>query len=155
MPSPRPSAWERWSEGAAVDKTFLLEVVTPYGLVVSSKVEEAYVQGSQGDFGILPGHAPLLTSLRIGELHYKQDKKVHYLAINRGFAEVTPARTTILADTAEPAGEIDLARAQAAKARAEEKLKTLSAKDAAYQTELEALERAKVRIRVAEKAPRD
>jgi F-type H+-transporting ATPase subunit epsilon len=155
MPSPRPSAWERWSEEAAVDKTFLLEVVTPYGLVVSSKVEEVYVQGSEGDFGVLPGHAPLLTSLRIGELHYKQDKKVHYLAINRGFAEVTPNRTTILVDTAEPAGEIDLARAQAAKARAEEKLKTISAKDAAYQQELEALERAKVRIRVAEKAPRE
>jgi len=138
-----------------VEKTFLLEVVTPYGLVVSSKVEEAYVQGSQGDFGILPGHAPLLTSLRIGELHYKQDKKVHYLAINRGFAEITPVRTTILADTAERAEEIDLARARAAKARAEERLKTLTAKDEAYPSELEALERAKVRIRVAEKAPRD
>ena len=138
-----------------MDKTFLLEVVTPYGLVVHSKVEEAYVQGSQGDFGILPGHAPLLTSLRIGELHYKQDKKVHFLAINRGFAEVTPDRTTILVDTAEPALEIDLARARAAKARAEEKLKTLGAKDAAYPQEREALERAEVRIRVAEKAPRE
>ena len=138
-----------------MDKTFLLEVVTPYGLVVNSKVEEAYVQGSQGDFGVLPGHAPLLTSLRIGELHYKQDKKVHFLAINRGFAEVTADRTTILVDTAEPALEIDLARARAAKARAEEKLKTLGAKDAAYPQEREALERAEVRIRVAEKAPRE
>lgn len=138
-----------------MDNTFLLEVVTPYGLVVSSKVEEVYVQGSEGDFDVLPGHAPLLASLRVGELHYKQDKKVHYLAINRGFAEVTPLRTTILADTAELAGEINLARAQAAKARAEEKLKTLTAKDPAYQVELEALERARVRIRVAEKATRE
>jgi len=155
MPSPRPSAWERWSEEADVDKTFLLEVVTPYGLVVSSKVEEAYIPGSQGDFGVLPGHAPLITTLRVGELHYKQDKRVHYLAVNRGFAEVTPGRTTVLVDTAEPAGEIDAARAQAAKARAEERLKTLNRKDTAYQQELEALERAKVRMRIAEKAPRE
>ena len=138
-----------------MDKSFLLEIVTPYGLVVSSKVEEVYIPGSQGDFGVLPGHAPLLTSLRIGELHYKQDKEVHFLAVNRGFAEVTPGRTTILVDTAEPAEGIDVERARAAKARAEERLKTLSPKDPDYQAGLEALERAKVRIRVAEKAPRE
>jgi F-type H+-transporting ATPase subunit epsilon len=138
-----------------MEKNFLLEIVTPYGLVVSSKVEEAYLPGIQGDFGILPGHAPLLTSLRIGELHYKQDKEVCFLAINRGFAEVTPGRTTILVDTAEPAEAIDLERARAAQTRIEERLKLLSPKDPEYQKELEALERAKVRIRVAEKAPRD
>jgi F-type H+-transporting ATPase subunit epsilon len=138
-----------------VEKYFLLEVVTPYGLVVSSKVEEAYIPGSQGDFGVLPGHAPLLTSLRIGDLHYKQDKEVHFLAINRGFAEVTPGRTTILVDTAEPAEGIDLERARVAKARAEERLKSIFPKDPDYQIELEALERARVRIRVAEKAPRE
>ena len=138
-----------------MDKTFLLEVVTPHGLVVSSKVEEVYVPGSQGDFDVLPGHAPLLTSLRIGELHYKQDKGVHYLAVNRGFAEVTPGRITILADTAESAGDIDIDRARAAKARAEEKLKALTPKDPAYPQELEALERAKVRLRVAERASRE
>jgi F-type H+-transporting ATPase subunit epsilon len=137
-----------------VDKTFLLEVVTPYGLVVSTKVEEAYVPGSQGDLDILPGHAPLLTSLRIGELHYKRDKEVHYLAVNRGFAEVTPIRTTVLVDTAESAGDIDVERAQTAKARAEEKLKTLTPKDPVFPQELEALERAKVRLRVAERAAR-
>ncbi len=138
-----------------MDKVFLLEIVTPYGLVVSSKVEEAYLPGSQGDFGVLPGHAPLLTSLKIGEMHYLREKEVHYLAINQGFAEVTPAKTTILTDTAEPAGEIDLKRAESAKGRAEEKLRTLLKDDPAYAKELEALERAKVRIRVAEKAPRE
>lgn len=138
-----------------MDKLFLLEIVTPYGLVVSSKVEEAYIPGSQGDFGVLPGHAPLLTSLRIGELHYRQENKVHYVSVNRGFAEVTPAKTTILTDTAELAGEIDKERAQAAKARAEEKLKTLAKGEAEYLRELEALERARLRIRVAEKAPRE
>lgn len=138
-----------------MDKTFLLEIVTPHGLVVNSKVEEAYIPGSQGDFGVLPGHAPLLTSLRIGEMHYRREKEIHFLAINRGFAEVTPARTTILADTAEPAEGIDTERAKAAKARAEEKLKTLSKDDPAYPQAMEALERARVRTRVAEKAVRD
>jgi F-type H+-transporting ATPase subunit epsilon len=138
-----------------VDKTFLLEIVTPYGLVVNSKVEEAYVPGSQGDFGVLPGHAPFLTSLRIGELHYRRDKEVHFLAINRGFAEVTPTKTTILTDTAELAAEIDLERARSAKARVEERLKTISKDDPTYPQEIGALERAQVRIRVAEKAPRE
>jgi F-type H+-transporting ATPase subunit epsilon len=138
-----------------VDKVFLLEIVTPYGLVVSSKVEEAYIPGSQGDFGVLPGHAPFLTSLRIGELHYRQENKMHYVSINHGFAEVTPARTTVLTDTAELAGGIDVERARAAKTRAEEKIRTLSKEDPAYQQEAEALERARMRLRVAEKAPRE
>ena len=137
-----------------MDKNFLLEIVTPYGLIVSSKVEEAYIPGSDGDMDILSGHVPLLTSLRIGELHYRHDKEVHSLAINRGFAEVTPTKTTILTDTAEPAGEINIERAQEAKTRAEEQLKTLAKNDPAYAQVLEALERAKVRIRLAEKAAR-
>ncbi|MBP1716352.1 MAG: synthase subcomplex epsilon subunit [Deltaproteobacteria bacterium] len=138
-----------------MDKLFLLEIVTPYGLAVSSKVEEAYIPGSQGDFDVLPGHAPFLTSLRIGELHYRQDNKVHYVSINHGFAEVTPEKTTLLTDTAELAGEINVERAQAARTRAEEKLKTLSREDPTYLQELEALERARLRIRVSEKAPRE
>lgn len=138
-----------------MEKTFLLEIVTPYGLVVNLKVEEAYIPGSEGDFGVLPGHAPFLTSLRVGELHYRRAKEVHFLALNRGFAEVTPTRTTILADTAEPAEEIDIERARSAKVRVEERLKSLSKYDPAYPQEIEALERAKVRIRVAEKAPRE
>jgi F-type H+-transporting ATPase subunit epsilon len=138
-----------------VDKLFLLEIVTPYGLVVSSKVEEAYIPGSQGDFGVLPGHAPFLTSLRIGELHYRQDNEVHYVSINHGFAEVTPTKATILTDTAELAGEIDVERARAAGARAEERLRTLSQEEPAYLKEIEALERARLRIRVAARAPRE
>jgi len=137
-----------------MDNYFLLEVVTPYGLVVSSKVEEAYIPGSQGDFGVLPGHIPFLTSLRIGELHYRRDKEVHFLAVNHGFAEVTPTRTTILTDTGEAAEEIDIERAQTAKLRAEERLKNLLQKDPAYQQEKDSLERARVRLRIAEKASR-
>jgi len=124
-----------------MDKSFLLEIVTPYGLVVSSKVEEAYIAGSQGDFGVLPGHIPFLTSLRIGELHYRRNKDI-------------PTRTTILTDTAEPAEEIDTERAQTAKTRAEEGLKKLSKDDPAYLKEMEAWERARVRLRIAEKTPR-
>jgi F-type H+-transporting ATPase subunit epsilon len=138
-----------------VDKLFLLEIVTPYGLAVSSKVEEAYIPGSQGDFGVLPGHAPFLTSLRIGELHYRQQNEVHYVSINRGFTEVTPEKTTILTDTAELAEEIDVERARAARTRAEEKLRTLSKEEQAYIQAMEALERARMRIRVSEKAPRE
>ena len=138
-----------------MDKLFLLEIVTPYGLAVSSKVEEAYIPGSQGDFGVLPGHAPFLTSLRIGELHYRQQNEVHYVSINRGFAEVTPEKTTILTDTAELAEEIDVERARAARTRAEEKLRTLSKEEQAYIQAMEALERAQMRIRVAEKTPRE
>ena len=137
-----------------MDKHFLLEIVTPNGLVVSSNVEEAYLPGAQGDLGVLPGHAPLLTTLRMGELHYKQDKEIRFLAVNRGFAEVTPEKTTILVDTAEPAEGIDLERARAAQARAEERLKAAPPRTPEYQEATEALERAKVRIRVAEKAPR-
>jgi F-type H+-transporting ATPase subunit epsilon len=138
-----------------VDKQFLLEIVTPYGLVVNSKVEEAYIPGRQGDFGVLPGHAPFLTSLRIGELHYRQGNEVYYVTINHGFAEVIPTKTTILTDTAEPAGEINAERAHAAKTRAEERLKTLSKEDPVFIQEIEAAERARIRIRVAEKAPRE
>jgi F-type H+-transporting ATPase subunit epsilon len=137
-----------------MDKYFLLEIVTPYGLVVSSKVEEAYIPGSRGDFGVLPGHIPFLTSLRIGELHYRRDKEVHFLAVNRGFAEVTPTRTTILTDTGEAAEEIDIERAQTAKVKAEERLKNLLPEDPAYQKERDSLERARVRLRIAEKASR-
>ncbi len=137
-----------------MDKLFLLEIVTPYGLVVSSKVEEAYIPGSQGDLDVLPGHAPLLTSLRIGALHFRQRNEVIYVSTNHGFAEITPAKVTLLTDTAELAGEIDVERARTAQARAEERLKTLSREDPAYPQALEALERAKIRILVAEKAPR-
>lgn len=137
-----------------MEKTFLLEVVTPYGLIVSSKVEEAYLPGSQGDFGVLPGHTPFLTSLRVGEMHYRRDNKIYYLAINRGFAEVMPTKTTIITDTAERAEDIDVNRAQAAKIRAEERLKSMDRRHPNYQEVWQAWERAKLRLRLAEKVQR-
>jgi len=138
-----------------MDKSFLLEIVTPQGLVVSTQVEEAYIPGSQGDFGILPGHAPFLTSLRVGELHYRQGQEIHYVAVNRGFAEVLAKRTTILTDTAEPAGEIDIDRAKRAQIRATQQLKTLLQEDPDYRKEKDALERARIRIQVAAKGQKN
>lgn len=133
------------------EKSFTLEIVTPYGLLVSSKVEEVYLPGTLGDLDILPGHAPLLTLLRIGELHYRWGKEVNYVAVNRGFAEISPTKVIVITDTAESSENIDLARAKAAKARAEEELKNLSKDHPSYPLTREALERAKVRLRVAEK----
>ena len=80
------------------------------------------IPGAKGYFGVLPGHAPLLGLLGAGELWYRQGSEKHYFAIAFGFAEVRPDRVTILAETAERAGEIDLARAEAARQRAEEQL---------------------------------
>ena len=80
------------------------------------------IPGCDGYFGVLPGHTPLLAVLQVGELWYRQGQEKHYLAIAFGFAEVQPDRVTILAQIAEKADEIDLARAEAAKKRAEERL---------------------------------
>ena len=80
------------------------------------------IPGADGYFGVLPGHTPLLPPLQVGELWYRQGQEKHYLAIAFGFAEVQPDRVTILAQIAEQADEIDVARAEAAKKRAEERL---------------------------------
>jgi F-type H+-transporting ATPase subunit epsilon len=89
---------------------------------VNETVDEVEVPGADGYFGVLPGHTPLLALLGAGELWYRQGSDVHYLSIAFGFAEVLPERVTILAQIAEKAEEIDVARAEAAKKRAEERL---------------------------------
>ena len=137
-----------------MEKVFLLEIVTPHGLVVSASVREAYIPGSRGDFGVLPGHFHFLTSLRRGAMHYLLDDKMRFLALGEGFAEVTPTRTTILTDKAEPAEEIDTEKAGADKSLAEEQLKTVAREDPSYKKIVENLERANLRIRVAQKAIR-
>jgi len=134
------------------EKSLQLEIVTPHGLAVSAKVEEVYLPGLKGDLDVLPGHAPLLTSLRIGELHYRWGKEITYMAINRGFAEITASKVTILTDSAEAAENIDVQRAQEAKARAEEALRSLSKDHPSYASTRAALERAQIRLRVAAKA---
>jgi len=99
-----------------------LSVVSADRSLVNEQVDEVEIPGANGYFGVLPGHTPLLALLGAGELWYRQGQTRQYLAIAFGFAEVLPDRVTILAETAEHAHEIDVARAEAAKRRAEEQL---------------------------------
>lgn len=99
-----------------------LEIVTPDRSIVHEQVDEVQIPGSEGYFGVLPGHTPLLASLKVGELSYRKGQETTYLSIAFGFAEVLPDRVTILAQIAERAEEIDVTRAEEARKRAEERL---------------------------------
>jgi F-type H+-transporting ATPase subunit epsilon len=99
-----------------------LQIVSADRSLLNETVDEVVIPGFDGYFGVLPGHTPLLAVLQVGELWYRQGQEKHYLSIAFGFAEVLPDRVTILAQIAEKADEIDLARAEAAKQRAEERL---------------------------------
>jgi F-type H+-transporting ATPase subunit epsilon len=99
-----------------------LQVVSADRMLVNETVDEVEIPGSDGYFGVLPGHTPLLALLHVGQLWYRQGAETHYLSVAQGFAEVQPDRVTILAQVAEHAHEIDVARAEAAKRRAEERL---------------------------------
>src|ERR1700734_787637 len=98
--------------------TFQLEIVTPEKKVVDTTAEEVQIPGKNGYLGILPGHAPLISELAVGEITYRNAGTTHHLSVAWGFAEVLPDKVTILAETAEQAGEVDVNRAQAAKDRA-------------------------------------
>src|ERR671912_1466024 len=108
-----------------------LQIVTPERMIVQEQVDEVQIPGSEGYFGVLPGHTPLLASLAVGELWYRKGQEKTYLAIAGGFAEVLPDRVTILATLAERAEDIDVARAETAKRRAEQRLQ--NAKDVDYE----------------------
>lgn len=99
-----------------------LDIVTPDRALIREEVDEVVVPGSDGYLGILPGHAPLLATLKVGELWYRVGQEKHYLAIAFGFVEVLPEQVTILAQIAERAQDIDVSRAEAARKRAEERL---------------------------------
>jgi F-type H+-transporting ATPase subunit epsilon len=99
-----------------------LQIVSADRLLVNETVDEVEIPGAEGYFGVLPGHTPMLATLQVGELWYRQGQDKHYLVIAFGFAEVQPDRVTILAQIAERADEIDVSRAEAAKRRAEERL---------------------------------
>lgn len=102
--------------------SFQLEVVTPQRLIVSDEVTELVAPGTEGYFGVLPGHAPFMTTLDIGELTYRKDKDERHLAITWGYAEVRGDKVIILAETAERAEEIDVERARRARERAETRM---------------------------------
>ena len=106
----------------ALPTSLTLEIVTPDRALVTEQVDEVQVPGSEGYFGVLPGHAPLLASLSVGELWYRIGQEKHYLALAFGFVEVLPDRVTVLARIAEPEHDIDIARAEAAMARAEKRI---------------------------------
>src|ERR1041385_8987707 len=103
-------------------ESFALKIVTPERLVVETTAEELQIPGKKGYLGILPGHAPLITELAVGEITYRSGAKSERVAVAWGFAEVLPDKVTILAETAEKAGDIDLDRAQRSRQRAEERL---------------------------------
>ena len=106
----------------ALPTSLTLEIVTPDRAIVAEQVDEVEIPGSDGYFGVLPGHAPLLASLNVGELWYRKGEDKYYLAIAFGFVEVLPDRVTVLARIAEREQDIDIARAEAAMARAEKRI---------------------------------
>lgn len=128
---------------------FLLEVVTPYRLVVSQQVEELTAPGIEGEFGVLPGHIPFFTTLKIGEVMFRTGKEQRHMAVSWGFVEVLSDRVTILAEAAELSPEIDVDRAKLAKERAEKNLKQLTSEDKEYYAVMAALDRAMNRLGVA------
>ena len=128
-----------------------LEIVTPERKVTAEQVDEVEIPGSEGYFGVLPGHTPLLAMLQVGELWYRKGTEKVYISIAFGFAEVLPDRVTILAQVAEKADEIDIARAEAAKRRAEERV-AKQAPEMDYERARIALLKSLVRLQVATRA---
>ncbi len=138
--------------------TFKLEIVTPEKKVVETAAEEVQIPGKNGYLGVLPGHAPLITELAVGEITYRDGSgsssvsgsNEQRLAVAGGFAEVLPDKVTILAETAERPSEIDVARASKAKDRAEQRL---ASGDTTVDVEraLDSLHRAETRLDVAGK----
>ncbi len=132
-----------------MDNKIRLDIVTPHGLVLSEDVDEIAATGSEGEFGVLPGHVPFITTLKIGMLIVKKDNKTDFVFVNSGYAEVTSGKVIILADSAERAEDIDVERAKAAMKRAEERLQQADRVDFGRATA--AIERATIRIQIAEK----
>src|SRR6478609_472183 len=131
----------------ALPTTIELQIVTPDKLVLKENVDEVEIPGSQGYFGVLPGHTPLLAELAVGELWYRKGQEKTYLAIAYGFAEVLPERVTVLAQIAERAEDIDPSRAEEAKKRAESRLRE-AARDVDYERARTALQKSLARLQV-------
>ena len=129
-------------------ETFQLEIVTPEKKVVETVAEEIQIPGKNGYLGILPGHAPLITELSVGEVTYRENSTERKLAVAWGFAEVLPNKVTILAESAERPNEINVDRARKAKERAEQRL-TSGDTSVDVARALDALHRAEARLDVA------
>jgi len=129
-----------------------LNVVTPDRLVVAADVDEVELPGSEGYFGVLPGHAPLLAQLTVGEMWYRQGSQKAFLAVAFGFAEVLPDRVTVLAQVAERAEDIDRERAETARKRAERRITSGPSPDIDAERARIALMKALIRLQVATRA---
>ena len=127
-----------------------LSIVTPFKKLVEAQVDEVVLPGREGYLGVLPGHAPLLTSLAVGRISYRRGTETREVVVAWGFAEVLPDKVTVLSDVAERAEDVDLERARQAKQRAEERLRK-GGEDLDWDRAGVALEKAVVRIHVAEK----
>jgi|SRR5687767_8714732 len=135
----------------ALPTKLTLEIVTPERALVSEQVDEVQLPGSEGYFGVLPGHTPLLATLQVGELWYRVGQEKHYLAVAFGFAEVLPDRVTVLAQIAERPEDIDVPRAEAAKKRAEERTARPQA-DVDFERARIAMTKSLIRLQVAARA---
>jgi F-type H+-transporting ATPase subunit epsilon len=129
--------------------TFQLEIITPEKKLVDTAAEEIQIPGKNGFLGVLPGHAPLITELAVGEITFRTGTEEQRLAVAWGFAEVLPDKVTILAETAERPSEINAQRAREAKERAEQRL-TSGDSDVDVERALNALHKAETRLEVAE-----
>ena len=128
-----------------------LEVVTPERQLVREQVNAVQLPGREGYLGILPGHAPLITELGIGELSYRKGNQTFYLTLIHGFAEVLPDRVIVLAEVAELAEDVDVNRARSARERAEKRLSRAGDPDVDWQRASFALQKALLRLQVAAK----
>lgn len=128
----------------------MLEIVTPERMTFSDTVEEVTIPGSEGEFGVLIGHAALLSAVNFGELNYTKNNKKMYYAVNTGYAEVTSHKVTVLVESAERADLIDKARARRAKEIAEQNLSKVTKDDPGHEKLKIALERAEKRLKIAE-----
>jgi len=131
----------------------LLEVVTPEKLLFSQDVDMVIAPGSEGEFGVLPGHCHFLSTLRIGELRYQTGDIWHYMSVLWGFAEVTPTKVTVMAEVAEKAEDIDIGRAQQAVELAEQRLQAGGLPSEVKEAQI-SLEKARLRKKIADRAKR-
>ena len=135
----------------AIPDHLTLEIVTPDRSVAHGEVDEVVVPGSEGSFGVLPGHTPMLATLTVGEIEYRRGNETSYAAVSFGFAEVLPDRVTILAQIAEVGDEIDVTRAEAAVKRARERF-ARPAVELDYERARLSLLKSLVRLQVAERS---
>ncbi len=127
-----------------------LEVVTPEKVVISEEVDEVVLPGIEGEFGVLPGHIPFLTALKVGAMYYKKGEESEYLALSWGYVEVASDRVMVLAETAEKATEIDIKRAEDSRESAE-KILTAGKEDTEYEKAQVRLEKSIIRVQIAGK----